>query len=112
MRIVGLKEFLTLPPWTMYRKYQPCYTDDLLWKQDSLGGRDWVYTAAAMPDGVDSGDVSNKCDDMAENAASYPVENWTSRDGLFDDSQLFMIYEKADIEVVAKYVANALEACK
>jgi hypothetical protein len=110
MRIVGLKEFLTLPPWTMFRKYQPCYTEDLMWKQDSLGGSDFVYTTASMPHGGDSIEVFGRCDDMEENGASYPIEDFTARDGCFVQDQLFMIYEKADIEVVARYVANALEA--
>lgn len=92
----------------MFRKYEFCITEDLLWKQDSLGSSDFVYTKAEMPDGNDSSDVSAACLEMEECGASYPLENWTSRDGCFVDNQLFMIYEKDDIEVVARYVANAL----
>jgi len=110
MRIVGLKEFLTLPPWTMYRKYAPCYTDDLLWKQDSLGERDFVYVSASMPEGFDSDAVFRACDDMSENGASYPIEDWSARDGMFQDDQLFMVYEHADILVVQKYVENAIKS--
>lgn len=112
MRIVNLQEFLKLPAWTMYRKYTPCYTEDLLWKQDSLGERDFVYVQASMPDGSDSGDVVEACEDMQHNGASYPLEDWSSRDGMFKDEQLFMIYEKEDIEKVLGFVQNALSVAQ
>ena len=112
MKIVGLKEFLTLPPWTMFRKYQPCYTDDLLWKQASLGERDFIYTSASMPDGDSSEHVFAACEDMAENGTSYPIEDWTARDGTFVDDQLFMIYEEEDILKVQGYIGSALQSIR
>lgn len=42
MRIVGLKEFLTLPVGTVYAKYQPCITEGLEIKGDNCGERDWI----------------------------------------------------------------------
>lgn len=52
----------------------------------------------------DTGDMLSRFNDMAENGASYPLEDSYGREGRFDDSDIFLVYEPADIrEMIAVF---------
>jgi len=102
MKMVELKEFLKLPAGTVYAKYERCilsdicvkYTDDGLDKFD--WNNDWWY---ASFDSV--GSYPQVLLDMEKNnAMSVPLEIAVHNDGFYEDKQLFMIYEKEDINSI------------
>ena len=102
MKIVDRKTFLSLPAGTVYSKYAPCFFDGLAIKcSDPNDGRsnDFLYDDLIAPvDAHDSDEFCAMCEN-AEHGKLIPLtftEN-TSRDGLFENEQLFAIYEDADV---------------
>ena len=104
MKIYRREAFMRLPSGTIFAKGKPwafgelCRFDDAIRRDD---GRpfDFVYTPLVGIDmGEDSGEWASRMDDMLENGASYPINTMAGRDGCFDDDELFLVYEPADIE--------------
>lgn len=110
MRIVNREQFLALPAGTLYQKYEPCYTQGAIEiKQESLYN-DWY---ALSLDGVislgsnNSGELYESLERMEMRGASYPIDlNTVSRDGLYNEDQLFLIWGRSDVEQLsAKLIA-------
>lgn len=90
-----------MPAGTIYSEYKPCVFHGLYIKADNPGNyeNDWLYDDLIGAVKCNSSeDCSGKCEQM-ENGASIEVdfEN-TCRDGMFDDKQLYAIYEKDDVK--------------
>lgn len=111
MRIVNRKEFLTLPVGTVYAEYQPCFISsikvkDETWEYDFLCVCfDYIEPNANEDDGVDAMYA------MQEDGSSRDIEKAIGRDGMFEEKQLFMIYEKEDIAYIVKCLTN-YESCE
>jgi len=101
MRIVNLKEFRTLSAGTLFAKYEPCAFGAIMVKGETWE-HDFLYeNIADAIDCTDSGDFADKLFDAEENGTSILVDfDSTSRDGCFEDEQLFAIYEKKDVEML------------
>ena len=109
MRIVNRKEFLAMPSRTMYCKYK-CMGifGDLCIKYQSLEN-DWYYlTLADFDDCNDSVEFVNKLDQMEKDSkVSYPLNcDTTARDGLFEDDEMFMVYDDSDVMRMIKLLIN------
>jgi len=98
MRIVNKQEFLKLPENTLFSKYSPCNFGDLCIKGESIGTMDFYYQP-----------LSNaiKCNDTAEffdactRTEKESIEmdfNCLTRDGMFDEEQLFSVWEEKDLK--------------
>lgn len=109
MRIVNLEEFRSLPEMTVFRKYEPCVCGDLQFKGETLE-HDFIAMSVEMPQNNGSDQLFDRLDEMKETGCSYPVEvdGW-GRDGLFEKDQLFMVYDKADLEAIRKLLDQAIE---
>lgn len=109
MKIVNLEQFRELPSGTLFMKYEPCVFEDLCAKGDTLE-HDWLYENIAYSiECTSSDDFGNKLNDAEEQGISLAMDfDSTGRDGCFDDSQLFAVYEKADIEMLI----DKLNRCK
>jgi hypothetical protein len=111
MKFITKEEFYKLPEGVLYSKWQPQIFDELYIKGSTL------YDGATPIDFIDFdliGNVENKgSDDLfellynAEQDLGKPLQEKISlpmdfetggRDGLFDDDQLFAVYERKDIE--------------
>jgi len=105
MRIIKRKEFLKMPSGTLYSYYEPCIFRELNIKtSDSTDyENDFVYFGLIGKfDTQDGKDDSEMCSRM-ELGESIPASfEETQREGLFDDDQLFLIYEKEDVEGMIK----------
>ena len=100
MKIIDLAEFRKLKPGTIFMKYEPCIFGDLGVKQDTLGERDFLYESITCELDYDSSDAMLDALTSAgvDSEVSLPMDfDATSRDGMFDDNQLFAIYEKQDV---------------
>lgn len=99
MKIVDRKAFLTLPPETLFSKYEPCVFGDLCIKGDTIGSNDFAYQQIA--DAVaahDGGEFANKLFDAKASGGSVAMDfDCQGRDGLFDADQLFAVWEPADV---------------
>lgn len=109
MKIVNLIEFKKLPPGTIFSKYEPCVFSDIMEKAGSMD-TDFFYNSIINDvDNDSTGDFYDGCTAM-ENGESIPLEvDATSRDGMFDSSQLFAIYEKADVEQLVEKLSLCLK---
>ena len=110
MRIVNRSTFLAMPSGTVYAKYSPCIFGGLAIKYDSTNYGDWIDLplSADQFDWNSSGDFSDKCDAMAERGASFPLTlEGTSRDGLFDADQMFIVLDRADVETLIAKLRDA-----
>lgn len=118
MRIVSRKEFLKLPPGTLYQQCREKWAfGDMHVKYDSLifdesGDGDFVCAAFTSIEADSSEQLFDRMEDMCDNGASYPLElDCAGRDGLFERDALFMVYEKADVEALRDFFVDlAVEA--
>jgi hypothetical protein len=104
MKIVNKTEFYALPKGTLYSDYEPCFFNDLKVKQSTIydGEKpiDFVYESLiGNIDADSSGHFVDMLDDAEKNKTSLPMDfECGERDGLFEEEQLFAIYEKNDLE--------------
>lgn len=100
-----------MPAGTVYSYYEPCSFRELEIKADEPGNydNDWLFDSVIGAVANDSsGDFSEKCQRM-ENGESMPLDfEYTGRDGLFEDEQLFAVYEKEDVEALIKRLQKTL----
>lgn len=109
MRIVNRKEFLSMPSGTVYSHYMPQVSEGLMIKGDTWTN-DWLYQDLLFNvEGESSDEASDKLTDAEENGTSFKLDlNCGSRDGMFDENQLFMVYEKSDIERLIEALKDCL----
>ena len=96
MRIVTKKELLELPPYTIFRAWEPSVYDYDEWVIKT--GKDFgAYELSPNP----AGDASEEVE---------PVYDW---DGKLDekDEQLFAVLEKQDIVLMQNRLALVMEKC-
>lgn len=96
MRVVDRKTFLTLPAGTIYCKGTPWAFDGLCIKGDSLPN-DWTFLDPAWPSAFDSGAAGDLLDKSLADGSSFASEDAYGRDGCFDDSEVMLIFEPADL---------------
>jgi hypothetical protein len=106
MKIVDRKTFLSLPFNTVYAKYKPCVFDEICIKGDSTDFNDfWVqYLLTVEREGEEVFDVLDRMEKGDNVRLDLKCE---SRDGLFDEDQMFAVFEKDDIT----NLINRLEEC-
>ncbi len=101
MKVVNLKEFLALPDKTVYCKHSP---------KDGLSG-DW-FDVLHIKEQTSFGDGGTPIDWFySEPQDLIGLNEWgrlvQSRDGLYEEDQLFLVYDKEDIE----RIINELRKC-
>ena len=112
MRIVDRKTFMKFPIGTVFSYYEPnmfrelnikCSTG-MKWEDDFL--LDYIIGSIES----DSSDDSYDKYDRMEKGESMSMDfESTDREGLYEQKQLFAIYEKADVEKLIKRLKEALE---
>lgn len=99
MKIVDRKTFLARPVNTLFSKYQPCAFGDLMIKGDNCGDND--FHSQAIADAIrynDSEDFIVKLEEARVTGCSLDMDfRSEGRDGMFDDAQLFAVWEAADV---------------
>lgn len=110
MKIVNRAQFLAMPPGTVFAKFQPDVFEELEIKHDTLGSNDYCYQQiVGALDAGNCGEWSRLLDDSRETGSSIPMDfDCLSRDGCFDDDQLFAVYEPADVEQLIDRLQQAL----
>lgn len=101
MRIVNSKEFYKLPSGTLYCNYERHFSMELSIKGDTISNGkvdiDYFYHPLIGEYGV-SADIYKMLDDSVRNGTEFELEyERTMRDGVFDDSRMYAIYNKSDI---------------
>ena len=111
MRIVNRKEFLSLPEETLFSKYEPCCFEPILIKGETLAN-DFIFQS--INDAIKWGDPEEFSDVLfkAEKSGdSFDIDlDCTERDGMFDEDQLFAVWEKKDLAQLIDRLNTALKA--
>lgn len=108
MKIVNRKEFLALPENTLFAKCGDHDIGELHIKGETMGN-DFVSASFKGYEYEEASDFCSKFDKMVEEKIQLPFAPYDDacRDGLFDEDQLFMIYDKEDI----KKIIEMLQQC-
>lgn len=102
MRIVSRKVFLELPTGTVYSKYEGSgNVEGLFTKGDTTeSGNDFLYDSLLDETLTNSSGERFDLFERAEMDSNFKFEldlNYTGRDGLFSDDQLYMVYDNTDV---------------
>ena len=99
MKIINLTEFRAMPEGTVFCKYQPCCFGEL-----EIKGETWEHdficaSLTGVIESEGSDDMMNKLDQYEKSKESFKLDlEYYGRDGLYEDNQLYAIYEKSDIQ--------------
>lgn len=112
MRIYKFKDFIKLPVGTVWSYYTPCVFGGLNVKcsDDSYMDFDFLFDeiVGAFKDRHD-GSVF----DLLDSGGSVDMDfNSTVREGMFDENQLYAVYEKEDLAMLVKRLSDALDKYK
>ena len=114
MRIITRAQFLAMPAWTVYMKYEPCCFGDLMLKGETLdnGKLEHDFFCCALTDSLEcegDSDFFDTIDRATAIGESMAMEfDGYGRDGCYDPDQLFAVYEKADLEGLIAALLGAL----
>jgi hypothetical protein len=97
LKIVNRVEFLKLPSGIVYSNYQPHVFDGLFIKDDSLPNDFFTQNLIAEIENEDTEDYFKKLDSCMKGESVRLDFNVSSRDGCFDEEQMFAIYEEQDL---------------
>ena len=103
MRLLDRESFIKLPAGTIYKKSS---SNELEIKGNWISddGRDWSCTSFAADCGND-----DLTDIGLGLGRSYPIQTEIyGRDGCFEDDELFLIYEKWDLEQLRQILDRAI----
>lgn len=106
MKVVNLEQFLMLPYGTVFSKFQPMCFEELEFKTDNAGRIDYrsVRLTAAIEE--EHRDLLDETDLQASVPMDFGIE---TRDASFDESQLFAVWERSDIEGLRERLLWCLE---
>jgi hypothetical protein len=112
MKVVNRADFLKLPESTVYAKGKPWYFNDINVKHDTTtSGNDWWFMDFCWPD-TEKGDLescTNVLEDSLNNGTSFPMINAVCRNGIHDSEDLFLIFEKPDLDRLIAVFQKAKE---
>jgi hypothetical protein len=88
---------MKLPENTLFSKYEPCCFEDLMIKGKTMSNDFLVQAIADAIEHEDSGEFCDKLEDCRKNGTSVNMDFYCeSRDGFFEEDQLFAIWEEKD----------------
>jgi hypothetical protein len=107
MKILNRTEFMKLPENTLFSKYEPCVFGNLMIKGKTSEHND--FYVQQIHDGVDYSDTVNfreKLEGAEKNGTSIDMDFYCEcRDGLFEDDQLFAVWEEKDVlELIGRLI--------
>jgi hypothetical protein len=117
VKIISRAEFMKLPPGTIFAKGKMAYFETPCVKGDTLfdfDGKptDFNDTQLVAFENRTSEEFFDRFEEMVATGKSYPMNDDYGRDGCFDDQDLFLIYEPADLERLIEHARNAIEVAK
>jgi len=118
MRIVDRQTFLAMPAGTVFSKYEPCVFGNLEIKGESTTRAQgefvdfWSQDLAGALKAESSDAYLDACD-AAEAGQSIAIDlDCQSRDGLYEQGQLFAVWEQEDIQALIQRLQRAVIEAK
>lgn len=110
MKIVDRETFMSLPAGVIFAKTTgPIIILGLSVKGDTVGGVDFCSRQLANWDAFDSTEWADRYDEMIA-GASFPCDQDFGRDGMFEPTDRFLVFESPDLIALASTVGDALRA--
>lgn len=103
MRVYNKKDFLKLKPGTFFCKGKPWFFDGFSIKGESLEN-DFFYTDLCMIGANSTNELFDNLPDSLQNGKSFFINQDVSKDGVFDDEDLFLVYEDKDLEFIESLI--------
>ncbi len=98
MKILNLEKFRALPENTLFSKFIPCAFDYLEIKGDTIECDFWTQEIHSAIECNDSGQSSELLFEAQEKGLSLKMDfECEGRDGLYEDNQLFAVWENNDL---------------
>lgn len=111
MRIVSRAELRKMPPGTPYADYHASNSQPfpegptMLFLQDWADSNDFVYTGLGSPESDGSEQLWDREREMDEQGVAYPIDLGAGRDGLYDDTARYLIWDEQDVAAVVTHTA-------
>lgn len=108
MKIVNRDQFLSMRKEVLYSKYEPCWFDSLSIKGTADNNND--FTCLSIADALEcqsSEDFWETLKIAEQEGHSISMDfDCFARDGLFEDKQLFAVWEKQDVLLLIEKLEN------
>lgn len=91
MKIVKRSQFMRLPNGTLFTEFSPSIFGELRIKGSSFGQDDFTYLPLVAIE-----DLDRFHDNYLNEEFPVSLDEWT-RDGKFDESQLYAVWDKRDL---------------
>lgn len=107
MKIVNLETFLKLSPGTVYSKFEPNVFGALEIKGETIQGSDDFFShsiADAVKETLDMNRHSILSHAVSEGSSFELDFKQSSRDGSFNDYQLFAVWEESDVSLLLNHL--------
>lgn len=108
MKIYTRKDFLELPNGTVYHEGEPWAFGDIQIKHETWKN-DWLYQSFGWIEAQNSNEATDRLYEMQETGVSYPLDTSWSRNGLFEEESIFLVYEPDDIDTMIESLKKAKE---
>lgn len=108
MRIVGKAELMRMPKGTLFADYRentwPLGPEMIFHSachaQPGQEPTDFFFATICNPDADDANQMVERCDEMAERGATFPVSLVIQREGLFASEARYLVWEPSDVDRV------------
>ena len=98
MRIVDRATFLSMPEDTVYANYKPCVFGPLSIKGETWGNDFLMQEIVSAVKSHDEGEFYGTLEDSRTEGKAVRLDfNCQGRDGMFDDEQLFAVWDDEDV---------------
>lgn len=109
MKIYRRDEFVKLPAGTLFAKGHQWAFDDLCVKGETLSPSDWYFRPLVWIESDGDSDQWSKLDAMLETGSSEPIAAYEQRDGSFDPTDIFLVYEPTDLAALEEVIKRAYQ---
>jgi hypothetical protein len=101
MKIYTREGFVALPAGTLFARGKPWFFHDLCVKGETYEtNQDWYYRPLIWIECAGDADQWSKLHGMLEEGKSEPIAAFEQRDGSFDDDEIFLVYERSDLDAL------------
>lgn len=98
---------MRLPEGVIYCKGEPYAFGELSVKGESWTN-DFLCLGLQWIEADDSGQATDHLDSMLTTGATFPLQNSYGRDGLFNEKDIFLVYEPSDLRAMVEHFTHAL----
>lgn len=115
MKIVNKKTFMATPAGTVFARYRPVDFGEICIKGDNVpnSSSDFYCQTLISIDALDIGEVLELTEKSIEEGTSFNLDlHYEGREALYDDKELFAIWEHKDLEQLIDRLKEAFEMSK